>query len=171
LRAIGGKEIKVTEAWSAPKRKGVKEAPAHRQPDMSEAPAIVLRFDTIVVAPEHAQTKRQILLSRGLGETFVVSGELPKELLDAVKILQMTELEVYFYEGDLDSVITPRTTMNSLIYLFKHLRELQRDFANTQYLQSINASMEKLGGFCDDFMRYVGRAIGLGRCLPVVRAL
>jgi hypothetical protein len=122
--------------------------------DMSEQPSISLSFDTVVVAPEYAATKRQILRERGLAETFAVNGDLSLQLLDAVKVLQMTELEVYFYEGDLESVITPRTTMNSLIYLFKRLRELNEQFSGSAYSQVIQQSMEKLYTFCDAFIRF-----------------
>lgn len=105
-------------------------------------------------------TKRGILRKRGLRERFPITGSLPSELLDAVAILHMTELELYFLNDSEALEPTPRTRMNSLVYLFKFLRDNRESLLGGSNIDKnrlvlLEGTLVSLHAACDEFFRFV----------------
>jgi len=69
-----------------------------------------------------------------------------------VRVLHMTEIEHYFLlpNAPISSVTTPRTEMNTLIYIFKRLRTYGLEPEG----HIVKKAFEQLYRLCDQIFRY-----------------
>jgi len=132
--------------------------------------AIELVF-TSITEDTVIQQKERLLASRGLNaRTFPLSTclvspaarpQFSQQLIDTIQILHLTEIEHYFLsspETPLSAVITPRTEMNSLIYIFKQLRAIANNLnglTKQSQPELLQSAFNTLASYCDAFISCV----------------